>query len=328
MPLHVRDGLNDCNHEGFHPWFAHTISLSSSDALDKESHYRALFQPSPSNEANFVSLLEKLPNPISLSTAISTLQAHLLSFPHALLGEVGLDRTFRVRLSPSDRLTATPFSTPLEHQLTILEAQLDLAVQFRRNVSMHSVRVPDETTALLARMHHRYDDRWRAISVDIHSCTLSTETWLEIEVACSPSPNCVPMLSLTFGHPFSKRKHTNVFFSLSTVINSPRPAYRALLQACTPTRILVESDFDNVTECGPRTWDMVRLIADIKGWKIEEDVWDEEEAKMKENEGHGEGWGVVRRLEMNSRKFLAGGHPPLSQGKNPKDKKVIGTPQG
>jgi hypothetical protein len=64
---------------------------------------------------------------------------------------------------------------------------------------------------------------------------------------------------------------------------------------------------------------MACIIADVKGWKVEEDVWDEEEAKTGGNEGHGEAWGVVRRLEMNWRKFLAGGHPPLSQAKNRKD---------
>ena len=39
-----------------------------------------------------------------------------------------------------------------------------------------------EWTGMLTRTH-RYGDRWRAISVDLHSCGLSAEVWRTVEVS-------------------------------------------------------------------------------------------------------------------------------------------------
>ena len=100
-----------------------------------------------------------------------------------MLGEVGLDRSFRVALdyaaSPRE---LTPFTIPFEHQLVILEAQLDLAVELGRNVSLHSVKSHLETQELFARMVKMYGDKWNKISVDMHSCGLSPQMWHDIEV--------------------------------------------------------------------------------------------------------------------------------------------------
>jgi Tat protein secretion system quality control protein TatD with DNase activity len=45
-----------------------------------------------------------------------------------------------------------PSSTPFAHQLNILEAQLALAVELRRNVSLHSVKASTQTRELFDRM--------------------------------------------------------------------------------------------------------------------------------------------------------------------------------
>jgi len=90
--------------------------------------------------------------------------------------------------------------------------------------------------------------------------------------------------------------------SLSTAINSRLPNHRELIAVCSPDRILVESDYHTVEECTPRTWDMVRTVAEIKGWPVEM-IWSD---NLQEGE-----WGVVRRLEDNWHKFLAGNHVAL-----------------
>ena len=73
-----------------------------------------------------------------------------------------------------------------------------------------------------------------------------------------------------------QKRHPNVFLSLSTAINSRSANHRALIAACAPSRLLVESDFCNVRFCTTRTWDMVRIVAEVKGWRIEQD-WEEED---------------------------------------------------
>lgn len=103
-----------------------------------------------------------------------------------MLGEVGLDRAARI---PVNRSTSpvefTSFTAPLEHQLIILQAQVDLAVELGRNISMHSVKSTEATLALLGNMQKKYKASWLRISVDLHSCGLSLETWKTIEASLS-----------------------------------------------------------------------------------------------------------------------------------------------
>jgi len=174
---------------GYHPWFSHWISTESSLAInsqadsEKERHYRNLFLPSASQEAEFVELLPQLPEPTPLSTILNTLRENLSLFSNAMLGEVGLDRMFRVPrdYSASPRVL-TSFRIPVEHQIEILEAQMAIAVQMSRNVSLHSVKSQLVTVELLDRMRVKYQDRWRKISVDLHSCGFSKQGWKDLEV--------------------------------------------------------------------------------------------------------------------------------------------------
>jgi Tat protein secretion system quality control protein TatD with DNase activity len=105
-----------------------------------------------------------------------------------MIGEVGLDRSFRVpypRNTPQDqppsdldntdpirkaedeiatagademaqkqalpvpRKTLTPFTTSTAHQLRVLEMQVELAVEFGINISLHSVKAQGESSAKL-----------------------------------------------------------------------------------------------------------------------------------------------------------------------------------
>jgi Tat protein secretion system quality control protein TatD with DNase activity len=205
---------------GYHPWWTHRISLSAPVATvpDHTTHYRALFLPSASTqlpnaelETAFARLLPTLPQPIPLADVLVDVRARLIEFPTAMLGEVGIDRAARIPFARADvseggsddddndnggggHRTLSPFSTPFAHQLAILEAQLALAVELRRNVSLHSVKSPSQTSALFDNMAAKYGAAWFAISVDVHSCTLSPEVWRNIEVR--PVPH-----SLLHSHP-------------------------------------------------------------------------------------------------------------------------------
>ena len=97
-----------------------------------------------------------------------------------------------------------------------------------------------------------------------------------------------------------QKKHNNVFLSLSVVINSKSPNHVSLIKECSPERLLVESDYNDVDLCTRQTWDMLRIVAETKGWPLEE-TWDEEVDIVS--------WGAVRKLEDNWRRFCAGNHP-------------------
>lgn len=87
--------------------------------------------------------------------------------------------------------------------------------------------------------------------------------------------------------------------SLSTVINSRHSTHRDLIRACSSERLLVESDYNDVNMCMPKTWDMLQIVAEIKGWTLETD-W--QDALPEED------WGAVRKLEANWHAFKTGNH--------------------
>jgi Tat protein secretion system quality control protein TatD with DNase activity len=161
----------------------------------KEQHYRSLFlptlSPKPETVEAFQKLLALLPDPLLLDDILDDVRSNLMRFPTAMLGEVGLDRVCRIPYTApaptpyalhDEKRELSQFTIPLDHQLAILEAQLDLAVELRRNVSLHSVKSQEATVKLLKKMHERHGGRWSDISVDLHSCTLSGPTLKDIQV--------------------------------------------------------------------------------------------------------------------------------------------------
>ncbi|KAF8899080.1 TatD DNase family Scn1 [Infundibulicybe gibba] len=274
---------------GYHPWFSHTISTLDPPP-SKHLHYRNLFfsgsleSDNEDLESIFASILPHLPNPTPLPEILDTLRTNLTSHPTALLGEVGLDRIFRIPFPSSLSSTPrrlTPFTVPIEHQLFILEAQVSLAVELRRPISLHSVKAQGATLDFLKRMRNQHGPQWDEISLDMHSCGVSPQTWREIE-----------------------KHNPNIYLSLSTVINMRSPNHRALISACAPDRLLAESDYNDVGHCTERTWDMVQIIAEVRGWRIEDKGWDTVDESYEDEQEIG----VVRRLEQNWRAFRQGQH--------------------
>ena len=184
QPGKVPEVLMDVRCIGYHPWFVHQIALTKPQS--KREHYESLLlSPSPSEEdlVAFEKVLENQPEPRLFDDILSEVRTNLLDFPNALLGEVGLDRSVRIPYDyDATPRVLSPFYVPFEHQLKILEAQLELAVELRRNVSVHTVKAHDATLQLLERMVNKFGDKFLDLSLDLHSCGLSPQAWKDIEV--------------------------------------------------------------------------------------------------------------------------------------------------
>ncbi|KAJ1309173.1 hypothetical protein OPQ81_004844 [Rhizoctonia solani] len=285
---------------GYHPWWSHRISTLDNPP-PTEDHYRHIFKPTDEQEEVFQAVIASLPPPRLLKDVLEELRQNLQLAPSTMLGEVGIDRAFRVRFSPNEGNTKlSPFTVPQEHQLAILEAQIAVAVELRKNISLHSVKASGATIELFKNMRNKYGVAWEKINIDLHSCTLSGETWKSIEKA-----------------------HPNVYLSLSTAINI-RPNSNAVLQlirTCDPTRLMVESDFPYISDTTQRTWDMLCLIARERGWRVEEE-WDYPET-MEQTEGqHEDTWGAVKRIESNWNAFRKGGKGLLPDKESRKDRRL------
>ncbi|KAE8227572.1 hypothetical protein CF326_g7531 [Tilletia indica] len=285
---------------GHHPWFVHQISLED-PPLPKKEHYLTLFtktsdeddqhhhtplanaKHSPkadqqqqqqqqegssstdtSRTKEMLELIEYLPEPIALSQVLKTLRADLESFPNAMLGEVGLDRSFRLPWPLQARAaraaaafeqsngtskpmqnstgrasklawTLSSFTTPLSHQLAVLQAQVCLAIDLRRSVSLHSVKAHGATSDFFMHMTRIRPRGWGVgfsdIKIDLHSCTISAPGIIQIQ-----------------------KTHQNVFVSFSTTINTRQKALQEQIRACDPRRLLAESDFNSALPSRPSTY--------------------------------------------------------------------------
>lgn len=204
---------------GYHPWFSHWISLAVPPP-PKDVHYRALLLEFGQNQSTnqealggdrleaFERLLPSLPEPVSLRDVLTDLRQNFTEFPEAMLGEIGLDRSARIPFNyNAEQRELSPFNIPFEHQMSIVEAQIGLAVELKRNISFHSVKSQKLTVDLLDRMNKVHGEAWPRISIDLHSCGLSPETWKDIEVglrgsnrsrAQIGSRSCIKMPSCLF----------------------------------------------------------------------------------------------------------------------------------
>lgn len=105
--------------------------------------------------------MDFLPEPVSIKIFIDQLRSYLLSNPKSFVGEVGLDKSFRIPdfaeqdigncTADNNGQKLTRLKTPIQHQLKILEAQLDLAIELGRCVSFHCVQAQGLVLQLLDR---------------------------------------------------------------------------------------------------------------------------------------------------------------------------------
>lgn len=241
---------------GWHPWFSHELhdDRESNDEIDAVKHYKSVLAPEPED----LSFINALPSPTSLAQYLNDTEQRLKEFPLALVGEVGLDRAFRLPDLPTPRgpteerreksggsteeYTAgsregrplSPFRVNMEHQKVILRAQLDLAAKTNRAVSLHSVQAHGVVFDLLQAMWKGHENpskrekkKLQTIKQDAQRADPSSElSKYQKSKDHLPYPPRVCMHSYS-GPPdalkqfFNPKVPTDFYFSFSTAINFP-----------------------------------------------------------------------------------------------------------
>jgi Tat protein secretion system quality control protein TatD with DNase activity len=194
----------------------------------KRDHYRNIFLPPPESkhygdqERTLDDILPGLPEPTPFPPLLTELKQNIRQAQErgqlVMLGEVGLDKSFRVpypHILPKHQTTVreaedevatsgqeelahyhgrapidpkkvlTPFRPKEEHQIRLLEMQMEVAVEFGVNVSLHSVRCQGPTVDFLRRFAKKHSSRFtERVNVDIHSCGgWSVQSWVSAEVS-------------------------------------------------------------------------------------------------------------------------------------------------
>jgi len=292
---------------GWHPWFSHQLfdesNYEGKDQLDEEeriAHYQAVLHPKPEDKE----FLLALPEPSPLSTFLQDTKDRLARYPLALVGEIGLDRTFRIpqawppehheqrddALTPGGRegRRLSPYRVDMEHQKKVLKAQLRLAGKLGRAVSIHGVQAHGilfetlqetwkghERKVLsrrdMKRLHNPGDEY---VSDDVEEQEYIDETSRSF-----PPRMCLHSYSGPV-EPTQQYLHPSIpaeiFFSFSTVVNFPTPGSSKaedVIKFLPDDRILAESDIHTAgNEMDGLLEDIVRRICALKGWSLEHGI--------------------------------------------------------
>ena len=285
---------------GWHPWFSYQIVDDLGSPLGgrptRDAHYKQVIVPSPEDKE----FLASLPEPRSLSQILQESRAYLQQFPLALVGEIGLDRTFRIpqtgnldaKHGSDPALTSggrggrrlSQYRVDMDHQRSVLTAQLRLAGELQRAVSIHGVAahgVVYETIAATWRGHEKKisSKRERKKAIQINPAG-DEESDAFIASQAKPYPPRICLHSYSGGadtlkHYLQPSIPATVFFSFSTLVNFSSPSRKATdaIKAVPDDRILAESDLHAAGERMDELMeDVIRRICQIKGWSLESGV--------------------------------------------------------
>ncbi|KAI0175781.1 hydrolase [Hypoxylon sp. FL1284] len=312
---------------GWHPWFSYQFyddtssgSLYEGTPSSKISHYDQVLTPAPSSKD--VSFSQGLPDPRPLSEFLNETRSRLEKHPLALVGEVGLDKAFRLPqswtstheaqrdegLTPGGRegRQLSPFRVQMAHQAAIFRAQLRLAGEMGRAVSVHGVQAHGVLYQTIAALWKGYEkdapSRREKKQVAKGAEDFSDSSEDEEEDGNSGSRNKENKTSESLYHqkqgsrPFPPRicLHSfsgpvevvkqylhpavpaTIFFSFSIVINwatGGGDKAEESIRAVPDNRILVESDLHTAGEQMDQYLEEVcRRICKIKGWELSKGV--------------------------------------------------------
>ncbi|KAI9785047.1 MAG: hypothetical protein M1835_003419 [Candelina submexicana] len=294
---------------GWHPWFSHQMYDDTSEKPRefeddfRIAHYQAVLTPKPESR----DFLLALPEPRPLSEYLAQTKDYLSKYPLALIGEVGLDRSFRIpdawlpgqaderdtTLTPGGRegRKLSPYRVQLEHQRKVLKAQLKLGGEMQRAVSVHGVQahgIVHTTLKETWKGHEREvisekERKRRRATGEEQSPELDEDLKNEgnSNAGSKPYPPRICLHSYSGPVEFVKEYFqpsipVKFFFSFSSVINFSGPTSskaEEVIKTIPADRILVESDL----HCAGDRMDalleeMIRAICKLRGWGLEEGV--------------------------------------------------------
>ncbi|KAF2456256.1 cut9 interacting protein Scn1 [Lineolata rhizophorae] len=298
---------------GWHPWFSHQVFVDDGrgdgrSALQEDAkvdHYRSVLT-AQGNETLDRDFCLKLPDPRPLSEFIAETRDYLKRYPHALVGEVGLDKSFRLpeawlphehasrdeTLTPGGRegRKLSPHKVQVEHQKRVLKAQLQLAGEMQRAVSVHGVQahgIVFETLQETWRGHERRvqsrrERKRRGSAPNAHSGEEpATNASKAKEALPKPYPPRVCLHSYS-GPPEAVKQYTNpavpaeIYFSFSAVINfssSGASKTEQAIKVVPDNMILVESDLHTAgLQMDEKLEEMARKICDLRGWNLRDGI--------------------------------------------------------
>jgi Tat protein secretion system quality control protein TatD with DNase activity len=294
---------------GWHPWFSFQLfddAKWGDVEPDQVQHYKSILTPECDDEE----FMRELAPPMSLSQALHETEKRLQKFPAALIGEVGLDRGFRLPHGPisderqeklkygGSKELHTPgsrngralsaYRISIDHQKVVLKAQLELAARMGRPVSVHSVQAHGLVFDLMQSMWENHKKPSKREQKKTNNLRPSqSEDRQSANQGRLPFPPRICMHSYsgtveTLKQFLSPTVPAGIYFSFSIVVNfSNETSNKAVdaIKAVPDDRLLIESDLHRAGEVmDDLLVQIIRKVCEIRGWDVEEGA-----KKLKEN---------------------------------------------
>ncbi|KAF2231115.1 Metallo-dependent hydrolase [Viridothelium virens] len=291
---------------GWHPWFSHQMyddtAYNGKNKLDQDykiAHYQSVLTP----QSEDIDFLSALPDPRPFSHFLAQTKTYLEKYPLALIGEVGLDKSFRIpeawlpehnerrddSLTPGGRegRRLSPYRVHMDHQRKVLTAQLHLAGEMGRAVSIHGVQahgVLFDTVSATWKGHERevVSKRLRKRRESVQNAHADEGSEQSERPASKPAAYPPRICLHSFSGPAETIKQwlnpaipATIFFSFSTAINfsGSSPKTEETIRMVPDENILIESDLHTAGErMDDHLESIIRKVCDIKKWPLRDGV--------------------------------------------------------
>jgi Tat protein secretion system quality control protein TatD with DNase activity len=263
---------------GIHPWFAHLYKVD-----EEGEHHNSILKPAPSDE-----FISHLPELHSWENYLKDLRSRLSANPKAQVGEIGLDKSFRLpwhtngERDPAPRRELSPYKTTQEHQIRLFADQCRIAGEFNRAISVHGVQCHGLVFTALQSLWKGHENKSKGHQKRQKKLLNDNPEEEEEDQAKStslpyPPRICIHSASLpieTVKQYLHSTIPSKVYFSFSTVINA-RYGQKLLdlISAIPEDRILIESDWHSEGSIRrSQLHDIARIVIHQKKWSIEEGI--------------------------------------------------------
>lgn len=235
-----------------------------------------------------------MPDLVPLSKFVENVRQNLVKHPEAMVGEVGLDRSFRLPdpnqpKGDGKRHVLSKYRTETAHQAVILEAQLRLAGEYGRACSVHGVQAhgylyneisklwegqeKPSKTALRKQEAKAAKERKSRGDVPPEEKELSFfDTKEETGPQTFPPRICLHSYSGTadmLGSWTNSRVPGDIFFSFSQVINGRYDRWQEVVSKVPDNKLLIESDYHDARLIDESLKQACEFVCKAKGWEEE-----------------------------------------------------------
>lgn len=224
----------------------------------RDEYYKSILTSKDDKE--LADMVKALQDPFPYDVWYNNLRQRLLDHPHALVGEVGVDRS--ARLLPGGAIEwhgvkPTTVQTTIEHQLAIFDIQCQLARGLNRGISVHCVQGQGHLFDYLKKQSGQF----------------STRQLKKLKTV----PNTLRMCLHSFGGApatvtqFLELKGFEMYVSFSVCINArliPPKKLTELIKVVPEDRLLIESDLNTPELMDEGMVEITRIVAEARGWSI------------------------------------------------------------